>query len=159
MEFSKHFLKSLCLEITRLYAPIYISALQGKSLSESASLKLQRELTEKELVKILDSSDDLRDFVLREAFLITKYLEERKKKPQVRIKVEHPGILEVPKGKKVNELPFSHFQKLAKRKGVAAVVRALNNIKVWNKRKNPSLAAWAERMQNRVSSLSKERGK
>jgi hypothetical protein len=74
----------------------------------------------------------------------------------VKIPVEHPGMLEVPDGEDVEDLPYSHFQALAKKKGFAKISRALNNLHVWNKEKNPSLAAWANKMQDRLSSEFRE---
>jgi hypothetical protein len=75
---------------------------------------------------------------------------------KVKIPVEHPGMLEVPEGKDVEDLPYSHFQALAKKKGFGKISRALNNLHVWNKEKNPSLAAWANKMQDRLSNEFKE---
>jgi hypothetical protein len=59
------------------------------------------------------------------------------------IETKNPGILEVPKDKKVNELPLSHFENLVDKKGYAEVIRALTNLEVWNKDKNKSLSDWA----------------
>lgn len=72
-------------------------------------------------------------------------------KTKVRIKVEKPGVLEVPEGKKVNQLSFDHFLRLARKKGFNTIVRALTNIHVWNRKKNPSLSNWADKMQDRIS--------
>lgn len=69
------------------------------------------------------------------------------------IKISNPGILEVPDGKEVDELPLSHFVALAKRKGHAAISRALGNLVRWNKKQNPSLSKWAEDM---IDKLDKE---
>ena len=71
--------------------------------------------------------------------------------PKVKIPVEHPGVLEVPEGKSVEDLPVSHFKKLIKKKGWPKVSRALINLKVWNREKNPSLSSWADRMQERLA--------
>lgn len=71
--------------------------------------------------------------------------------PQVKIPVEHPGILEVPEGKDVEDLPYSHFASLAKKKGFEKISRALTNLHTWNKEKNPSLSSWADKMQARLS--------
>ena len=75
---------------------------------------------------------------------------------QVKIPVEHPGVLEVPEGKDVESLPYSHFAALAKKKGFGKISKALNNLHVWNKEKNPSLASWANKMQDRLSNEFKE---
>lgn len=66
------------------------------------------------------------------------------------IDVKNPGVLEVPDGKKVNELPQSHFEKLVDKKGYAEVIRALTNLEVWNKDKNKSLSSWASNMADKL---------
>jgi len=81
-------------------------------------------------------------------------LEEAKK--AVKIKVVHPGILEVPPGKRVNELPVEHFIKLAKKKGYAAIIRALNNLQVWNKNRDPELSKWAKEMKEKLRKAREE---
>lgn len=63
------------------------------------------------------------------------------------IEVENPGILEVPKGKEVDELPISHFKKLIDKKGRTAIIRALTNLEVWNKNDNKTLSNWAKQMK------------
>lgn len=68
----------------------------------------------------------------------------------VDINVENEGILEVPKDKKVNELPTSHFEKLIDKKGYEPIIRALNNLQVWNKNNNKSLSNWAESMMKKL---------
>lgn len=71
-------------------------------------------------------------------------------KPKVKIPVKHPGMLEVPEGKDVESLPYSHFLALAKRKGYGSIAKALTNLIVWNRKKNPTLSKWADRMQNKL---------
>ena len=66
------------------------------------------------------------------------------------IDVKNPGVLEVPDGKKVDELPQSHFEKLVDKKGYAEVIRALTNLEVWNKDKNKSLSSWASNMADKL---------
>ena len=66
------------------------------------------------------------------------------------IKVEHPGILEVPEGKHFSDLPISHYKDLMKKKGNAPVMRALLNLERWNKEKNPSVAAKARKIIDSV---------
>lgn len=66
------------------------------------------------------------------------------------IKVENPGILEVPEGKKVDELPQSHFEKLINKKGYAPIIKALTNLETWNKNKNPKLSKWASNMADKL---------
>lgn len=73
-----------------------------------------------------------------------------KKRSKVKITSVHPGLLAVPPGKKVTQLPLKHFVKLAKRKGHAAISRGLVNLQRWNKNKNKKLSAWAKRMNARL---------
>ena len=77
---------------------------------------------------------------------------KRRRKNPVRVKVKNKGILEVPSGKKVTQLPVSHFKRLANRKGHAAVSRALTNLERWNKNKNRSLSRWASGMKSKLRS-------
>lgn len=74
----------------------------------------------------------------------------------VEIEVKHEGILEVPEGKNVDDLPISHFEKLAKKKGLSKITRALNNLQVWNKNDDPKLSKWAGDM---IDKLNKRMGK
>lgn len=70
------------------------------------------------------------------------YIQEQ----DVNIEVKHKGILEVPENKKVDDLPLSHFVNLVNKKGLSAIVKALNNLHVWNKNENPKLSKWAKNM-------------
>lgn len=72
------------------------------------------------------------------------------------IEVKNPGILEVPEGKKVNELPQSHFEKLAKKKGLGKITKALNNLQVWNKNDDPELSKWAGNMIDKLNNKLKK---
>lgn len=63
------------------------------------------------------------------------------------IPVKNEGILEVPEGKNVDDLPVSHFKKLIDKKGRKAIIRALTNLEVWNKNDNKSLSSWAKKMK------------
>ena len=55
-----------------------------------------------------------------------------------KIKVKHTGILEIPEDKKFIDMPISHFVDLAKSKGRAEIVRALNNLVRWHSPKSKS---------------------
>jgi hypothetical protein len=79
------------------------------------------------------------------------YLNILKEATGVKIPVEHPGVLEVPEEKNVEDLPESHFENLIKKKGWPEISKALTNLHTWNKEKNPSLASWADNMQNKLS--------
>ena len=71
-----------------------------------------------------------------------------------KIKVENPGVLEVPEGKDIAKLPFSHFKNLAEKKGSGTVVKALMNLYRWNKGKGGekgNLASWAKGTQEKLS--------
>jgi hypothetical protein len=73
-----------------------------------------------------------------------------KEAAKVKIPVKHPGVLEVPEGKDVESLPYSHFAALVKKKGYGEIAKALTNLIVWNKKKNPPLSKWADGMQNKL---------
>ena len=73
------------------------------------------------------------------------------KEETVNIETENPGILEVPEGKNVEDLPIKHFVAIANKKGLSTVTRALNNLQVWNKNKNKPLSKWAGDMIDKVT--------
>ena len=73
------------------------------------------------------------------------------KEQDVEIEVKHEGVLEVPEGKNVDDLPMSHFEKLAKKKGLGKITKALNNLQVWNKKKDPKLSKWAGNMIDKLN--------
>ena len=77
----------------------------------------------------------------------------------VNIETENPGVLEVPEGKNVEDLPIKHFVDIANRKGLSTVTRALNNLQVWNKNKNKELSKWAGDMIDKVSKRSENQQK
>ena len=66
------------------------------------------------------------------------------------IEVENPGLLEVPKGKDVDDLPLSHFKDLVEKKGYEEVIRGLQNLRRWNKNREPSLSSWADDMMDKL---------
>ena len=74
-----------------------------------------------------------------------------KEKEASNIEVKHEGILEVPEGKNVNDLPLSHFVNLANKKGLSKITKALNNLQVWNKNDNPKLSKWAGDMIDKLN--------
>ena len=69
---------------------------------------------------------------------------------KVKIPVKHPGVLEVPEGKNVDDLPYEHFAALARKKGFGEISKALTNLHTWNKERDPKLASWADKMQQRL---------
>ena len=81
----------------------------------------------------------------------TQIYESVLREKDVDIDVEHEGILEVPDGKNVNDLPMSHFEKLAKKKGLGKITKALNNLQVWNKNDDPELSKWAGNMIDKLN--------
>ena len=87
--------------------------------------------------------------------IVSEFLERVYEQP-VRIKVKHPGVLEIPEESSVDKMPFSHFQALAKRKGLAPISRALTNLIVWNKEKNPTLSKKVDSIQNRLTKWAEE---
>lgn len=76
---------------------------------------------------------------------------KRLREQDVEIEVKHEGILEVPDGKNVDDLPLSHFEKLAKKKGLGKITKALNNLQVWNKNDDPKLSKWAGDMIDKLN--------
>lgn len=72
-------------------------------------------------------------------------------KEDVEIEVKNTGVLEVPEDKNVDELPIKHFVALANKKGLSTVTKALNNLQVWNKNKDPKLSKWAGDMIDKVT--------
>lgn len=79
--------------------------------------------------------------------------------PVYEYEVSNPGILEVPDGKKVSELPVSHFKDLIDRKGRAKIIRALTNLQNWNKNDNKSLSNWAKSMKNKLGDYGSKKEK
>lgn len=67
------------------------------------------------------------------------------------IEIKNKGILEVPEGKNVNDLPLSHFVNLANKKGLSKITKALNNLQVWNKNDDPKLSKWAGDMIDKLN--------
>lgn len=66
------------------------------------------------------------------------------------------GVLEVPKGTGVDDLPVSHFRNLIDRKGRTPVIRALTNLQNWFKYKKPSLSRWAIGMKKSIGDYGKK---
>jgi hypothetical protein len=70
----------------------------------------------------------------------------------VNIDVEHKGLLEIPKDKKFWEMPLSFYDDLVDKKGYDAIIKGLNNLKVWNKNDDPSIAKKADRIMDALKS-------
>jgi len=70
---------------------------------------------------------------------------------KIKIPVEHEGILEVPVGKKVDDLGLDHFKKLVDKHSFETISKALINLKVWNSKQNPELSKWADGMQEKLA--------
>lgn len=103
---------------------------------------------------VLDDGTAMLDVAWRNkryAVASTQLYESKLHEQDVEIEVKHEGILEVPEGKNVEDLPISHFVDLAKKKGLSKITKALNNLQVWNKKKNPELSKWAGNMIDKVS--------
>ena len=81
----------------------------------------------------------------------TQIYESKLHEQDVEIEVKHEGVLEVPEGKNVDDLPLSHFEKLAKKKGLGKITKALNNLQVWNKNDDPKLSKWAGDMIDKLN--------
>ena len=94
--------------------------------------------------------DKIEEFVYNHIENVTETY-KRLKEQNVEIEVKHEGILEVPEGKNVDDLPLSHFEKLAKKKGLGKITKALNNLQVWNKNDDPKLSKWAGDMIDKLN--------
>jgi hypothetical protein len=68
-------------------------------------------------------------------------------------KVQTPGLLEIPPGQKVTDLPEDHFKMLVNKKGKQAILKGLLNLYSWNIKKNPELSGWAKKMRDMVQAL------
>jgi hypothetical protein len=66
------------------------------------------------------------------------------------IEAENEGILRVPEGKSVMDLPQSHFERLVTKETYQSIIRALTNLQTWNKNKNTELSNWAENMAGKL---------
>lgn len=64
------------------------------------------------------------------------------------IQVKNEGLLEVPEGKSIMDLPVSHFKRLIDKKGRESIIRGLTNLEVWNKNDDPKISRWAKKMKN-----------
>lgn len=105
-------------------------------------------------LKIYGEQKDLAD--------LADYVDSRKSKTEsfgriklreqdVEIEVKNKGILEVPEGKNVDDLPMSHFEKLVKKHGLSKITKALNNLQVWNKNDDKKLSKWAGDMIDKLN--------
>ena len=66
------------------------------------------------------------------------------------IEVKNSGILEVPEGKKFWQLPLSHYEDLVKRKGYGKIIRALTNLKTWNKNDDKDISSKADSIADKL---------
>ena len=82
---------------------------------------------------------------------ITERFTRLKEKETPNIEVKNKGILEVPEGKNVDDLPLSYFVTLANKKGLSKITKALNNLQVWNKNDDPKLSKWAGDMIDKLN--------
>lgn len=67
---------------------------------------------------------------------------------KVDIKVKHPNILQIPEGKKFWQLPLSHYNNLIAKKGYGKIIKALTNLKTWNKNDDPKISERADKIIN-----------
>lgn len=72
------------------------------------------------------------------------------------IEMKHEGILEIPEDKKFWQLPIKHYEELVNKKGYAEIIKALNNLKVWNKNNNPDISKKASDIMDKLSKKFKE---
>ena len=90
--------------------------------------------------------------------LLDLLLESKNKKPKVKITIKHPDVLEIPEGKHFWQMPIKHYVNLCKKKTYAEIVKALVNLKVWNKKKHPDIAAKADKILDKLKDMH-EKGK
>ena len=105
----------------------------------------------KTLHKLWSKLDKIVEDVEEKEYKKSKNESYRLKEEDTQIEVENPGLLEVPEGKNVDDLPLSHFVKLVNKKGLDKIVRGLNNLQVWNKNKDPKLSKWAGDMIDKLN--------
>lgn len=77
------------------------------------------------------------------------------KEQTANIKSENPGLLEVPEGKSVMDLPVSHFKNLIDKKGRNAIIRGITNLEIWNKNDDPHISKWARDMKSKIGDYGK----
>jgi hypothetical protein len=82
--------------------------------------------------------------------LLNKLTEEINEDSPEDIEVENPGLLEVPKNKDVDDLPLKHFKDLIEKKGYEEVIRGLQNLRRWNKNRDPKLSDWADNTMDKL---------
>ena len=92
----------------------------------------------------------------KKEFGIVERFTRLKEKETPNIEVKNKGILEVPEGKNVDDLPLSHFVNLANKKGLSKITKALNNLQVWNKNDDPKLSKWAGNMIDKLNNKLKK---
>jgi hypothetical protein len=97
------------------------------------------------------SSKKVSDFINNHIDGIVEESYKKLREQNVDIEVKHEGILEVPEGKNVDDLPLSHFVNLANKKGLSKITKALNNLQVWNKNDDPKLSKWAGDMIDKLN--------
>ena len=97
------------------------------------------------------SSKKVSDFINNHIDGIVEESYKKLKEQNVDIEVKHEGILEVPEGKNVDDLPLSHFVNLANKKGLSKITKALNNLQVWNKNDDKELSKWAGNMIDKLN--------
>jgi hypothetical protein len=120
---------------------------EGSEPEESKLSKIKKLIKNNNVDGELPPPDNNESYIKR----ISKIVESLKiKEEKVKIKVKHSDLLEVPKGKNFWSLPFSHYKKLVDKKGYSKVIRALNNLKVWNKEDDPDISDKADKIMDRL---------
>ena len=111
-----------------------------KELDKIIQKRIRRKEKEYNLPRISNESESRHNMKLKI---------NEKETPNIEIK--NKGILEVPEGKNVDDLPLSHFVNLANKKGLSKITKALNNLQVWNKNDDPKLSKWAGDMIDKLN--------
>lgn len=101
---------------------------------------------------IEDAYKVLRDSIVESAVkILKKKVSINEAEPAVKIGPVKKGELELPKGKDVDETSEEHFKNLIKKDGWEKVSKRINTLHVWNKNKNPELAAKMDALQAKLS--------
>lgn len=108
---------------------------------EESSLSKVRKIISKELNKFKPIKQSISKFNESYISRISKIVESLKiEEDKIEIKVKHEDLLEVPRNRKFWNLSLNHYKKLINKKGYNRVIRALNNVEIWNRKENPAMS-------------------
>lgn len=134
----------LAIELARDNLPSLIFEKKGEVTDKD--IQMIKTMTNEQIHAFLLASDSFRKQISGKVNKILELTEQK-----VKIPVKHPGALDVPEGKNVEDLPLTHFKELIKKKGWERISKALINLKVWNKKRDPKLSSWADNTQEKLA--------